>query len=147
MNKTLRTFLITLLAIFTGMLIGGIVNIALIVASPSIIPLPEGVNPADTESLKENIHRFTAKHYVMPFLAHALGTLVGAIVSVFIVKGLKENTMQLKAALSIGILFLWGGIQTSIDIASPLAPTLVDAVLCYIPMALIGYFLIREKAL
>ena len=44
-------------------------------------------------------------------------------------------------ALVIALLFLWGGLATSKSINSPETPMLVDAVLCYIPMAIIGYWL------
>ena len=32
------------------------------------------------ESLEENIHKFSFIHFLFPFLAHALGTFVGAVV-------------------------------------------------------------------
>lgn len=52
---------------------------ALILISPSLIPPPSGVNVSDAESLSRSIHLFEPRHFVMPFLAHALGTLAGAL--------------------------------------------------------------------
>ena len=49
--------------------------------SASIIPPPAGVDVTDTESLRQSIHLFQPKHFIFPFLAHALGTLVGAYVA------------------------------------------------------------------
>ena len=51
---------------------------ALVTASPLVIPPPAGVDVSDPQSLSESIHLFEPKHFVFPFLAHALGTLVGA---------------------------------------------------------------------
>ena len=39
---------------------------------------PEGLIPGDMESLKEHMPNFGLEQFIMPFLAHALGTLVGA---------------------------------------------------------------------
>src|SRR5262245_37940379 len=65
------------LAVVVGVIAGWIVNMSLIVASPHIIPPPEGVNVSDMQSLSESMHLFEPKHFVFPFLAHALGTLAG----------------------------------------------------------------------
>ena len=69
------------LAIIAGVVIGGAVNMALITLSPSLIPPPAGVDVTNAESLAQAMHLFQPRHFVMPFLAHALGTLVGALVA------------------------------------------------------------------
>ena len=55
-----RNSLKNILAVIAGIIIGGAVNMGLIMISGSLIPPPEGVNPADMESLKANIHLFDA---------------------------------------------------------------------------------------
>jgi len=67
------------LAIFAGIAIGGGVNMALITPSPSLIPPPPGVDVNNAESLSKAMHLFEPRHFVMPFLAHAVGTLAGAL--------------------------------------------------------------------
>jgi hypothetical protein len=67
-----------ILAVFAGLIFGSMVNMGLIMISGSIIPPPPGVNPADMECPKSSMHLFKAKHFIFPFLAHALGTLAGA---------------------------------------------------------------------
>lgn len=103
---------------------------ALIMLSPMVVPLPEGVDPMDPQSLADNIHRFSAANFIMPFLAHALGTLVGAYVAVKI-----AATHKPKFAYAIGILFLIGGIMNAFSLPAPTWFIVVDLVLAYIPMA------------
>ena len=69
------------LAVVAGLLIGSVVNMSLIMISASVIPPPAGVDVTTTEGLKASIHLFEPRHFVFPFLAHGLGTLVGAWVA------------------------------------------------------------------
>ena len=122
-----------ILALIVGLVIGGCVNMALIMLSGSIIPLPAGVNPEDIESIKANMHLYEAKHFIMPFLAHALGSVVGAVVVSLIVRKHK-----MKFAIGIGAWFMIGGIVNILMLPSPLWFTVVDLGLAYIPMAILG---------
>ena len=70
-----------ILGLLLGIIIGSIINMSIVTISGNLIPLPLGVNPEDVNSLRENIHLFESKHYIMPFLAHALGTLSGAFIA------------------------------------------------------------------
>lgn len=121
------------LAVLAGIVIGSAVNMALITQSVQIIPLPEGVDPSNPESLKENIHLFEARHYVVPFLAHALGTLVGAFVAAKI-----ATTRKMTFAYALGIWFLIGGILNVYMLNTPLLPSIIDLVLAYFPFAWLG---------
>ena len=122
-----------ILAVVAGIIIGGIVNMGIIMASGSIIPPPEGADVTTVEGLKASIHLFEAKHFIMPFLAHAFGTLVGAFAAVRIAANRKFTF-----AMIIGVFFLLGGILNSIQLPAPTWFITVDLVLAYIPMALIG---------
>jgi hypothetical protein len=139
---SIKQILLCILALFGALLIGAAANMGILMIGPSIIPPPEGVNVTDVKSLRANIHLFEAKHYIMPFLAHALGTLVSAYVSVKIFILLKvDSIFAAISAVIIALLFLWGGLETSESINAPLTPMLVDAILCYFPMAILGYWL------
>ena len=70
-----------ILAFVVGVVVAMSVNMALIIASPHVIPPPEGVDVTKMESIKASIHLFQPKHFVMPFLAHALGSFAGAFVA------------------------------------------------------------------
>lgn len=78
----------------------------------------------------------------MPFLAHALGVAF-KIIQMF----RAPKLIAAGIALAIALLFLWGGLATSKSINSPETPMLVDAVLCYIPMAIAVIGLLLEAAL
>jgi hypothetical protein len=72
------------LAVVVGIVLAAVVNGGLISLSPSLIPPPAGVDVNSAESLKNSIHLFEPRHFIMPFFAHALGTLVGALVAYLI---------------------------------------------------------------
>ena len=70
-----------ILAVIAGVIIGSIVNMALVNAGPMLIQPPEGVDITSFEGLKASMHLFQPKHFLFPWLAHAMGTLVGAFLA------------------------------------------------------------------
>jgi hypothetical protein len=118
------------LAIVAGLAIGSLVNMAVITVSPSLFPPPAGVNVNDPESLRKGIHLFEPRHFVMPFLAHALGTLAGALAAYLI-----AATYKSRMAYAIGVVFLLGGVAASFMIPAPAWFIALDLVLAYLPMA------------
>ncbi len=130
-----------ILAVIAGIAVGGFVNSAIIGISGSVIPPPEGVDPSDMESLKANMHLFEARHFIMPFLAHAVGTLVGAAIAAAI-----AATNKMKIALGIGAFFLLGGIAAVFLLPSPTWFIVVDLIGAYFPMAWLGGKLTAGKA-
>lgn len=118
------------LAVIAGIVVGALVNGALITLSPSLIPPPAGVDVTSTESLSQSIHLFEPRHFLMPFLAHALGTLVGALAGYLIAASHRE-----RIAYAIGVLFLIGGISASFMIPAPVWFIALDLLVAYIPMA------------
>lgn len=108
----------------------------LIMISGSIIPPPEGADITTMEGLQESMHLFQPKHFLMPFLAHALGTLVGTLITAYI-----AVSSKIKWALAVGGFFLIGGITNVIALPAPLWFNIVDLVGAYIPMAYLGALL------
>ena len=129
MNPILRN----ILAVVFAWLIGSVVNMGLITVSGSIIPLPNGIDQTSMEGLKAGMHLFEPKHFIFPFLAHALGTLVGAYLVAKLVLKHKINF-----AYGIGAFFLMGGIINVIMLPSPTWFTVLDLVVAYLPMAWLG---------
>lgn len=121
------------LAVIAGIVIGGIVNMAIITLSPSLIPPPAGVDVNNAESLRNAMHLFEPRHFVMPFLAHAVGTLAGALVAYLIAASHKT-----KFAYAIGAFFLVGGIAASFMIPAPTWFIALDLLVAYLPMAWLG---------
>lgn len=129
-----------ILAIIGGLLIGGIVNGGIIMISGSIIPPPAGADITTTEGLKASMHLFTPINFLMPFLAHAIGTLVGAFIAAHI-----AATKKMIFALIIGALFLVGGIMMVVEVPSPTWFSIIDIIGSYIPMAWVGWKLAGSK--
>jgi hypothetical protein len=124
------TIIRNVLAVIIGLVVGGIVNGGLIVASPHVIPPPAGVDVTDSQSLSESIHLFEPKHFVFPFLAHALGTLAGALFA-FLVAGSYRSVF----AYVIGLANLAGGIAAACMIPAPAWFIVLDLAAAYLPMA------------
>jgi len=136
MNPILKN----ILAIIAGIVAGSIVNIGLIMLGHTLVPPPEGMDPMDMESLKTFMPMFEIKHFVGPFLGHALGTLAGS----FIAAKIAANH-QMKFALAIGVWFLYGGVTMVMDFPSPMWFNALDLTLAYLPMALLGWKLADNK--
>lgn len=136
MNPIIRN----VLAVIAGLVVGSVVNMGIINISGSIIPPPEGADVTTMEGLKATMHLFEPRHFIFPFLAHALGTLVGAIIA-----GLLAANHRLKFALSIGLFFMIGGIINVFMLPSPQWFTVIDLVGAYIPMGWIGGKIISGK--
>ncbi len=121
------------LALLAGIAIGGGVNMALITLSPSLIPPPAGVNVNSAESLSKAMHLFEPRHFIMPFLAHAVGTLAGALAAYLIAASYKAQM-----AYVIGAAFLCGGVAASFMIPAPTWFIALDLLAAYLPMAWLG---------
>jgi len=122
-----------ILAIPAGLVLGSAVNMGIIILGGAIIAPPPGVDVSDMESIKSNMHLYEAKHFISPFLAHAIGTLVGAAIA-----GLIAANHKMKFSLGIGGFFLVGGIMVNYMLPGPFWFAATDIIFAYIPMAWIG---------
>jgi hypothetical protein len=131
-----------ILAILVGLVVGGSVNMGLILLGGTLLPPPPGVDVNDIASINAHIGEYTVWQLMTPFLAHALGVLVGAFLTAKIaVSG------KLPLALIVGAFFLLGGIMAVRMIPdSPLWFSALDLVVAYLPMAWLGARLARPKA-
>jgi hypothetical protein len=134
MNPIAKNVLVVIL----GFVVGSVVNMALINIGPRIIPLPDGADVSTMEGLRESMKIFTPVNFVVPFLAHALGTLAGAC---FAAKFAASHHM--KFAIGIGVAFLIGGVAAANMLGGPLWFIACDLILAYIPMGFLGGFLAR----
>ena len=136
MNPVLKN----ILAVIAGIVLGSAVNMGIIMISGSIIPPPEGADVTTAEGLKASMHLFQPKHFIFPFLAHALGTFAGALLTAFI-----AATHKMTFALVIGAVFLVGGIVNVFMLPSPLWFNILDLVAAYIPVSYLAGRLIIKK--
>jgi hypothetical protein len=103
---------------------------SLIMVSGKIIPPPPGADVTTMEGLKASLPLFEPRHFLFPFLAHALGTLVGAAVAWMVAVGPRSVT-----AYVVGGCFLLGGLANVLMLPAPLWFDVVDLVFAYLPMA------------
>ena len=129
MPKLLRN----VLAVLAGIIIGGAVNMALITLSPLLIPPPAGVDMTTAEGLSKAMPLLEPRHFIMPFLAHAVGSLAGALAAYLIAASYKTHI-----AWVIGALFLCGGVAASFMIPAPTWFIALDLLAAYLPMAWLG---------
>lgn len=122
-----------ILAVIVGLVVGSIANMALVKIGYQAVPPPAGLDVNDMESFKANGHLLEPKHFVFPFLAHAVGTLVGAVVA-HVIAATRRQAMS----VVIGVVFLLGGIAACFMIPAPVWFIALDLLLAYVPMALIG---------
>jgi hypothetical protein len=130
-----RTFII-FIALFSGaMLNGAIINI-----SSKFIAPPKGFDLNTAEGLQAAMPHMGPEHFLFPFLAHALGTLLSAVM---ITRFLKSQ--QFVFSMMAGFLFLLGGISMVFMLPeTPIWFVLVDLIAAYIPMAYLGYKLANK---
>ena len=110
-----------------GIIIGMIVNMGFIIIGGIIFPLSESFEPM-------NGINWDLKYFIFPFLAHSIGTLSGAFVS----SKLSRN-YHIIIPLIVGLYFLSGGIYMMTILPAPTWFISLDLILCYIPMALLGW--------
>jgi hypothetical protein len=130
-----------ILAVVAGLIVGGVINMALVITSPLVIPPPAGVDISDPQSLSESMHLFEPKHFIFPFLAHAVGTLVGALVAYLVAASHRPLF-----AYVIGVCFLAGGIAAARMIPAPVWFVVLDLAAAYVPMAFLATLLGRRPA-
>lgn len=129
----MKSIIRNILAVFAGIIVGSAVNMSLITISGSIIPTPEGFDLTTEAGLKASMPFLEPRHFIFPFLAHALGTLSGAIIATLI-----AANNQMKLSLLIGLVFLFGGIWMVCILPAPMWFNVIDLVLAYIPFAWLG---------
>ena len=136
----IQTIIRNILAFFVGLVVGSFVNMGIILISNYIIPAPAGADLTTEEGLIKAMALMQPRHFIMPFLAHALGTFSGALLCTALAVSFRFYMVMLIASL-----FFVGGIYMVLLLPSPLWFNLTDLLLAYFPMAYLGYFLLRKK--
>lgn len=129
-----------ILAVVLGLIGGSILNMGILNIGSFIIPPPEGADLNTMEGLKASMHLMGPEHFIMPFLAHALGTLLGAWITLKVAHNGKYTV-----AIIVGVFFMLGGIINVIMLPSPIWFTILDLVLGYLPMVYLATLLARKN--
>lgn len=127
MNKLLRN----ILAVLAGWILGSMVNMAFVIIGHKLMPLGADMN--DTEAFATAIQNAEPQHFIFPFLAHALGTLVGAGVA-YAIAGSHKRRM----AMIVGAIFFLGGLYAIQLYGGPTWFKALDLLVAYLPMAILG---------
>ena len=138
----MKPVLRNLTAVVVGFAVGSAINMSLIMVGPLLVPPPDlgaTVGETDMEALAASMHLFGPQHFIFPFLAHAVGTLVGSIFAYLIAASRKTSMSYI-----VGLLFLFGGAWVATQLPSPLWFDVLDLSLAYLPMAAIGILLARS---
>ncbi|MFM2207151.1 MAG: hypothetical protein RL213_1126 [Bacteroidota bacterium] len=130
-----------ILSILAGVILGSVVNMGIVLVSGYLIALPPGADVSTPEGLKATIHLFEPKHFLFPFLAHAIGTFVGGFTATRL-----SAAGTLRPALVVSAVFLVGGIQMVMAVPAPMWFNVTDLVVAYIPMTFLGYKLAVRKS-
>ena len=128
----MKTIIRNIIAFILGWFIGSLVNLGLVHLGTTVFPIA-GLEPNDFNALIEIMPTLEFKNFIFPFLAHSLGTLVGALAV-----GLLAASHKMKFSLGIGGLFLIGGIMVNFMLPGPMWFEITDLIFAYIPMAWIG---------
>ncbi len=128
------------LGVILGFIIGNIVNMLVLTAGNAVMPPPAGFDGSSMDAVAATIHLLRPLDYIVPFLAHALGPLIGVLCAMFIAASSQKNI-----AIILGVLFLAGGIAANILIPAPMWYRVVDVVFAYVPMAFLGWKLGRKE--
>jgi len=128
MPKPLRIMLSVLL----GIVVGSCVNMGLILLGSQLIPPPAGADVSTMEGLAAALPLFEPRHFLFPFLAHALGTLAAAFVAARL-----AGASAIGSAFAVGAFFLLGGAANALMLPGPLWFSALD-LLAYLPMAWLG---------
>jgi hypothetical protein len=135
----MKPIALNIIAILGGLILGSAVNMGLISIGSVLVPPPAGVDVSSMEGLANAMHLYEPKHFLFPFLAHSLGTLVGAVFAAKI-----AATHKLIMAFVIGIAFFVGGATMVFSLPSPLWFNALDLIFAYIPMAYLGHQLVKK---
>ena len=129
----MKIFLKIIFSLLLGVFTGSAVNILLIILGSYIVTAPESFDPMNAQD-------WTIILFIFPFLAHSLGTLVGSFAAAKVSKN-----YHISISLMVGVWFLAGGIYMTTIIPAPVWFEVSDLIICYIPMAWLGWILSKKR--
>jgi hypothetical protein len=129
----MRSTIINILSILVGVLIGGIVNMAIVMSGGFLIAPPKGVDLTTEKGLLAAMPLMEPKHFLMPFLAHAIGSFVAAYLATRFSKTKARRVPTIVAAL------FFIGASDSFQLHAPIWFSCIDLSLAYFPMAFLAY--------
>ena len=130
-----------ILAVIAGLFIGGIVNSSIITLGPNLIAPPAGVDPNDIATMTAHADQYGIKHFIIPFLAHGLGTVVGAFIAAKLAISHHKPLTYVIAGF-----FMLGGALMAFMLPELWKYSIIDLLFAYFPMAFVGWSLAGKKS-
>ncbi len=138
----MKSVIIKSLIFIAAFLVGMLANHFIITIGPSIIPNPEGVDNSSIEGIIKAMPLMELRHFITPFVAHALGTFVTAFMAYKLIPSLSPLFVLLIA----GLFFIGGLMMVMLITSSPLWFIILDLSMAYFPMAWLGMKLAKSKS-
>lgn len=135
----MKNFLLGLLSVLLGIVFGSMINMGIVLLGPKLIPHPPGADVSTMEGLKASLHLFESRHFMMPFLAHAVGTFSGALIAT-----LFPGKSSLRRAMLLSLVFFAGGFMNVRMLPAPLWFNITDLVFAYFPMGYAAFLLVSR---
>jgi len=129
----MRSKIINILSVLVGVLIGAIVNMAILMMSSAVIAPPKGVAMTSDAGINAAMPLLEPKHFLMPFLAHAIGTFVAVYLATRFSKTKARRVPTIVAAL------FFIGASDSFQLHAPIWFSCTDLALAYFPTAFLAY--------
>ncbi len=101
-------------AVIAGLVVGMIVNLALIQLNTVFFPLPDGVDMTNTAQMKDVIQGMPAAAWILVIAAHLGQAFVGGWVAARL-----GASRRMMLAIIVGLLSLAGGIANALMLAAP----------------------------
>lgn len=132
----MKTWLRNIAAVIVGAVLGSVANMGVISLGGSLVPRPEGADMSSIEGIRNSMHLFEPRHFLFPFLAHAIGAWLGGLLASVI-----AASHRLVFALVVSGLFLVGGIINALILPAPGWFLALDLLVAYLPMGWLGYLI------
>jgi hypothetical protein len=133
----MKTLIINIFVSVCAAIVGAICNGLLVQLGGQFFPPPAGYDFTTEEGLAAGMAFMEPKHFVFPFLAHAVGTLIGALII-----GRFAASHALMVVWLMSSLFFIGGVYMVTILPSPMWFNVLDLTLAYFPMGYLGYRLV-----
>ena len=104
-----------------------------------LYPLPAGIDLYDADSVARYMKTLPASAYVFLLINYAICSFFAGLIATLVAK-----RTTIRPAIVVGIVLTLAGVYNAVNLPHPVWFTILNLVL-YMPMAYIGYFLVREK--
>lgn len=101
-------------AVVAGLVVGSIINMALVQVNVAIFPLPEGVEMSDSAAMKAAIAAMPAQAWILVFVAHIGQAFTGGWIAARL-----GASRPMLLALIVGGLSLAGGVANLLMLSAP----------------------------